>query len=187
MRTIDITPRLKWDRRLGLAPGTVESVVHRSDAWRQAQCGEIDLSSYWQAVGHQLGLTSDDLASLRHDFYSGDQLDQELVALIRDLRAAGVRIGLLTNNTLDLEDTLYNLSLNRLFDTWVISAQIGVMKPDPLAYRAILHALGVSPGQAILVDDFAANTEGARAVGMHAIHFSPDLDLRAVLYRWLGI
>jgi putative hydrolase of the HAD superfamily len=95
-------------------------------------------------------------------------------------------VGLLSNNTLDLYDALAAFELDQLFDAVVISAEIGLMKPDPAAYQAVLERLGVAPQQAIFVDDFPANVDGARAVGMEAVRFTPDLDLAAVLDSWLS-
>lgn len=184
MRTHDYTPRWRWDKRLGLAPGSVERVVHGIEEWQQAQLGLIAPDTYWQAVARQLGLSSREVAALRQDFYSGDQLDEALVALIHDLKTRGVRIGLLSNNTPNLRRELAHLGLDSLFDACVISAEIGVMKPAAAAYQATLSRLHVLPQWALMVDDTAENVAGAQAVGMQAVHFTPQTDLRAVLQAW---
>jgi epoxide hydrolase-like predicted phosphatase len=54
----------------------------------------------------------------------------------------------------------------------IVSAEVGVMKPDARIYRIALEKLGVAPAEAVLLDDFPKNVEGARAVGMAAIHFT---------------
>jgi HAD superfamily hydrolase (TIGR01509 family) len=87
----------------------------------------------------------------------------------------------MSNNTLDLRDTLAELGISELFDACVISAEIGVMKPDAGAYRAILAKMRISARDAIFIDDFVENVEGARAVGMEAVHFKPIIDLREIL------
>ncbi len=184
MRTHDYAPRRMWDERLGLAPGSVERVVHGIEEWRQAQLGLISPEVYWQAIAQRLGLSDQEVATLRRDFYSGDRLDEELIALIRNLRAQGVRIGLLSNNTPNLRRELADLGLDNLFDACTISAEIGVMKPAAAAYQAILSRLGVLPRWALMVDDAAENVAGARAVGMQAIHFTPQTDLLAALEAW---
>lgn len=186
MRTEDHSFRLAWDARLGLAPGSVEQVVHGIPEWRQAQRGEISSAAYWQAVAQQLGLTAEETLALRSDFYSGDRLDKELIMLIQKLRESGIRTGLLSNNTPDLRDEMRALKLDGIFDAVVISAEIGVMKPEPAAYHAILDALNTVPQQAILIDDFEDNVAGAQAVGMQAVHFRPKLDLRRELAAWWG-
>lgn len=67
------------------------------------------------------------------------------------------------------------------FDLIVGSAYEGIMKPDARIFERTLVRLGRQPAEAIFVDDFMHNVEGARAVGMHAIHYTPDLDLAAAL------
>jgi putative hydrolase of the HAD superfamily len=186
VRTTDYSSRHAWDHHLGLPSGAVESIVHGIPAWEEAQRGMITPEAYWEAVRESLGLDSEALVTLREDFYMGDRLDETLAELIVDLRGRGVLIGLLSNNTLDLYDTLAAFELEPLFDAVVISAGIGLMKPDPAAYQAVLEQLGVAPQQAVLVDDFPANVDGARAVGMEAVLFTPDLDLVSVLDRWLS-
>ena len=185
MRTHDQGPRHAWDAHLGLPSGSVESVVHGLPEWEAAQCGTISLDDYWAAVGANLGLSDRDLAGLRADFYSGDQADGALFDLIQNLNADGIPVGLMSNNTLDLHDTLIALNADSLFSAIVISAEIGVMKPDPAAYHAILNVMGVAPEQAIFIDDFMRNVEGARAIGMEAIHFTPGIGLDEIVYQWL--
>jgi epoxide hydrolase-like predicted phosphatase len=181
MRTEDTSPRQRWDTRLGLPAGSVEAVVHGIPAWRDAQLGRIGLDAYWEAVRADLGLDQPSLERLRVDFYSGDRLDTDLVSAIRQLRGQSLKTGILSNNTADLAGTLDELDLPRLFDAVVISASIGVMKPDPLAYKAILGQLGVKAGEAVLIDDFADNVAGAQDVGMEGILFSASADWQTEL------
>jgi epoxide hydrolase-like predicted phosphatase len=185
MRTVDYAPRHEWDARLGLAEGQVEAAVHGIEAWNRAQRGEIGEEAYWQAVAGKLGLDESAAAWLRGDFYRGDALDESLVSLIRGLRGRRLLVGLLSNNAPSLAAELDALGLADLFDARVISAEIGVMKPDPAAYHAILARLGVLPGAALFVDDSPANVTGAAAVGMAAVRFTPDLDLDAAITTWL--
>ncbi len=185
MRTVDYAPRHAWDVRLGLAAGQVEAVVHGIEAWNGLQRGEIGEEAYWQAVAGKLGLDESTAARLRGDFYRGDVLDETLVSLIRDLRGRGLLVGLLSNNAPSLAVEIDALGLADLFDARVISAEVGVMKPDPAAYHAILDRLGVPPGAALFVDDSPANVTGAAATGMAAVRFTPGLDLNAAITTWL--
>ena len=188
MITSDHGPRLRWDRQLGLAPGSAEDAVFGIDAWRAAQRGEISLAGYWQAVGQHLNLTADQMAAFRMDFFSKDQLNTPLLDLLRRWHAAGVAVGLLSNNTANLHDQIDGLGLANLFDAQVISADIGTLKPDPAAYAAILSRLDVSASQSFFIDDFAENIDGACAAGMCAYHYQPgcETDLAAHVDRWLN-
>jgi FMN phosphatase YigB (HAD superfamily) len=48
-----------------------------------------------------------------------------------------------------------------------------------------VERLGVAPGEAVFVDDFAHNVEGARLAGLHAIHFRSTDQARAELEQLL--
>jgi len=67
------------------------------------------------------------------------------------------------------------------FDEMVISAEVGVVKPDPRIYHLALERLEASPEAAVFIDDFRRNVEGARAVGLNAIHFKDPGQARGEL------
>jgi epoxide hydrolase-like predicted phosphatase len=187
MRTVDYAPRHRWDDRLGLPHGSVEKTVHGLDAWRRAQRGEIRIDDYWRAVGDRLGLTPKQVSQLRVEVYSGDKLDGSVLSSIRQCREKSLKTGLLSNNTSDLLDSIRDAQLETLFDAIVISADIHIMKPEPAAYNTILDTLNVAPSEAVMVDDFPANVDGARAVGMAAVLFTPGGSWNAELQRLIGI
>lgn len=179
MKTVDYSPRFAWDDRLGLPRGSVERIVHNGESWVEAQTGTLSPAAYWADVAQQLKL--EDTTQLSQDFYSGDSLDADLISLIHDLRGAGRAVALLSNDSLELVDKLRRLEIDTLFDPLVISAQIGVMKPHPAAYQAVLDQLKRPPEKTIFVDDRLENVEGAAALGIQAVHYKPGMDLAAIL------
>ena len=187
MKTRDYHPRHAWDDRLSLPHGSVERVVHSSQSWQQAQTGQISLSKYWADVARQLHLTEAQVQQLAEDFYSGDQLDDNIVYYIRQLRTEGYSVALLSNDSPALANRLRNLGIEALFDPIVISGNIGVMKPDPRAYQAVLDALQRPAKETIFIDDLPANIEGAATLGIHAIHYVDGMDLNATLEPLLQI
>jgi epoxide hydrolase-like predicted phosphatase len=178
-RTEDYTPRHAWDERLGLPTGSVERAVHHSDIWIQAQLGRITPRAYWNGVAELLYMRKEDIDELRRDYFSGDRLNYRLVALIRDLREKGYPVALLSNESLQLESRLREYGIHDLFDHILISAQMGMMKPDPTVYRVALHTVQASPHAAVFVDDSLTNVRSAQPLGIHVILFRPELDLRA--------
>ena len=60
-----------------------------------------------------------------------------------------------------------------------------MVKPDPRIYRLVLERLDITAPEAIFIDDFAHNVDGARAVNMHAIHFLNPQQALADLDRML--
>lgn len=179
-------PRAAWERRLGLEPGALTRAVHNAHSWIATQRGEITIDRHWQAIGTALGLRPEDTTALRAAFYSGDVLNVELVACIDRLRTSGLRVGLLSNFSADLRAMVVQQDLLRRFDALAISAEIGVMKPDAAAYRAVLAMLGMEAQTCVFIDDVPANVAAAQAVGLHGIVFEDNASCLAALARLLG-
>jgi putative hydrolase of the HAD superfamily len=185
MKTTTQAPRHAWDDRLGLARGTVERVVHGSESWRLAQTGALSEGDYWADVADQLGLDQPTVRVLAADYFSADQLDPTLIDLIRQQRGRGQTVALLSNDAPSLRHKLAALGIDTLFDPLVISGDIGVMKPAPDAYTAVLDRLGIPAAHGVFIDDMPANITGAQAVGLHTVNYTPDLDLAAALAPYL--
>ena len=181
VRTEDHTPRRKLEERLGLAPGEAERLVYNSDKGRAAQRGEITSAELWRWVQEQFAFDAIELQIFREQFWGGDRLNQPLVDLIRRLRPR-YQTAIISNAMDDLNQTLAETyPIADAFDLIVGSAYEGIMKPDAEIFRRTLARLGRTPEETIFVDDFAHNVEGAQAVGMHAIHYTPQIDVAAAL------
>ena len=90
------------------------------------------------------------------------------------LKAAGIRLGIVSNSDGRVEEALTAAGLREYFDVVVDSGLIGVEKPDPVIFRAALDALGVVPDEALYVGDlYEVDILGARAAGMEAVLFAP--------------
>jgi epoxide hydrolase-like predicted phosphatase len=174
-------------RKLGLEPRALERTVWGSEDWELAQVGTITYEEYWQRVAAALGLsTPKELSEFRREYFSGDRVDQELVRLIERLRKR-YKIGLLSNAPDKLEIWLENdWGIRGLFDAIVYSAQVGVAKPDPAMFHLILDRLGLSPSEALFIDDFPRNVEAALALGMKAIRFTGTDALLDEVPRYLS-
>jgi epoxide hydrolase-like predicted phosphatase len=174
-------------RKLGLEPRALERTVWGSEDWELAQVGTITYEEYWQRVAAALGLsTPKELSEFRREYFSGDRVDQELVRLIERLRKR-YKIGLLSNAPDKLEIWLENdWGIRDLFDAIVYSAQVGVAKPDPAMFHLILDRLGLSPSEALFIDDFPRNVEAALALGMKAIRFTGTDALLDEVPRYLS-
>ncbi len=171
MRTMDDDGRRSWETRLGLPAGGANQAVFGSAAWRDTQLGRCTAEQCWSAIGESLELTPVALTQFRRDFWAGDQLNQPLIERIHEWKTAGYRVALLSNFPAELDDLLCAHDLRELFDPAIISAHEGVMKPASRIFWRTLSRMGISPADALLVDDAAENVAGARNVGLHAIQF----------------
>ncbi|MBN1218380.1 MAG: HAD family phosphatase [Anaerolineae bacterium] len=169
--------REKWAARLGLDSREFEDFVFNGESGRQVQLGQKTFEAHWRWLGHHFGLNEVDLAEMRRDFFAGDGLDESLVAYIQRLRQAGYRTGILSNFADDARRVwTEQYPFIEHFDGIVVSSEVGLMKPDPNIYQLAAERVGVKVEQALFVDDFAQNIEGARQVGMQVLHFTdPEL------------
>ncbi len=86
------------------------------------------------------------------------------------LRERGYRLGVISNWSWNLPELCDGLGLTPLFEQIVTSARVGTSKPHAAIFQHALHAMHVSPAEAVHVgDNRIADVMGARAVGMHAI------------------
>ena len=100
--------------------------------------------------------------------------NQELLDYIKDLRAR-YKIGVLSNLRPGFIDEFFSdIERHQLFDTVVVSSEVGLAKPQPEIFYLICQRLGVQPNETIFVDDRSEHCEGAKAVGMHAIVYKSN-------------
>jgi len=171
IRTEDRTPRAAWEARLGLPPRELDQIVFAGEMGRKAAVGQAGAADVWTWVAERLGLDPEQRENLRKDFWRGEVLDLELVGYIRGLRA-NYRTGLISNAWPEIRQEIENeWRIADAFDKLIISAEVGLAKPDPRIYRLALEGLGVEASHAIFVDDFLENLEAASALGMHPVHF----------------
>ncbi len=173
MRTESQAPREQLASRLGLSVAALNHLVFEGEDSQLVQLGRMAPDERWEHIVQQLGLQSiEEALTVRREMFAGDMLDKELVAYIRSLRGR-FKTALLSNATVRLVSTLRDdLQIEDCFDVIVISAQVGLMKPDPAIYRLTLDHLGVTPAQAVFIDDMPENVAAAMALGMHAIRFT---------------
>ena len=74
-----------------------------------------------------------------------------------------------------LDNVFKKAGLRDYFKSFVISSAIGVRKPDELMYTTALKELGVSPGEAIFIDDNFRNCDGAKRLGIHSFLLCRDV------------
>jgi putative hydrolase of the HAD superfamily len=94
----------------------------------------------------------------------------EVPDVLARLRAGGARLAVVSNWDVSLHDVLERTGLRPLVDAVVISAELGVAKPDPAIFRAALQRLDATPHVALHVGDSVEyDVAGARAAGIDAV------------------
>lgn len=170
VRTEYQTPRQRLAERLGMEYEDLEKLVFASSSSQQASVGQISAEQHWEAVAKRLGRSAAEAQVIREEFFAGDIVDRDLLAFIRALRPR-IYTGVISNAWPDLREYMVERKFDDAFDHIVISAEVGVMKPEARIYQIALEQAGVSPSEAVFVDDMPANIEGCQAVGMRGVHF----------------
>lgn len=106
----------------------------------------------------------------------------DTVAILAELRAAGVRCFVLSN----MEPETFPLRLERFeflhwFDGHVVSGLEGLVKPDPEIFERVLGRFDLHPSRTLFIDDSPVNVEAAAAMGIKAVLFESPRQLRATL------
>jgi putative hydrolase of the HAD superfamily len=104
---------------------------------------------------------------------------------IRTLRAAGLRTALLSNSWGC--DEYPRADFPGLFDTVVLSGEVGMRKPEKEIFLHAADTLGLPPAQCVFIDDMPANVAAAQACGMTGMLHTEPADTARALQDLLGV
>jgi len=167
----DLSIRQRLAERIGVPLAQIDDLVFGSPSARQATVGELTVDQHWQQVMAALGLPLEMLPDFMAQFWSADVLNIQLADLIRSLRGR-YKIGLLSNAWSNMRQVLdERFHVADLFDELIISAEVGLAKPDPRIYHLAVQRLNVQPSETVFIDDMLKNVEAARLEGLHAIQY----------------
>jgi len=172
----------KLAERAGLDVERLRAIVHENlDLVRAFDRGEISPAEFHRQVCAALGLEIE--AGLFFEYYEDIfTTNVPVLGLVGRLRAAGYKLVLLSNT-----DVVRYAFIRRrfpetqIFDAYVLSYEVGLMKPDPAIYFEAARRAGSENAECLFIDDLVENVEGARGVGMQALHYTPATDLAAEL------
>ena len=164
-----------WDsfaefcRERGLEEGAVKRLFREDPAaladLRALETGKLSEDEFESRFAELLGLA--EASDLIEGMFRGMRPCEPMVAAVAAARAAGVRTGLVSNSW---STSHYDRDLlAELFDDVVISAEVGLHKPQPEIYLLAAKRIGEEPRRCVFVDDLRENCTGAEAVGMTAI------------------
>lgn len=153
---------------------------HRLDL----DAGTLSVVDYWTALARDLDRawslsTMHQLWTL--DFTSWLEVEPAVVDLLVELHDGGTRLALLSNAGFDFGDPFRRAPWGALMDRVYVSAELGLVKPDPAIYQHVLDDLGVASSGMVFVDNKTINVEGAESLGITGHHFTDVPGLRAFL------
>ena len=154
----------------------------RDELWQRMLRRQVTERDYWAQRAAELGAAVGetwDTRALMDRFYQlpeHEWLCAPTIELMTEAKAAGLRVGALTNDMTAFHgpEWVARQEHLKLFDVIVDASLTGVMKPDPRAFRSGAEALGLPAEQIVFLDDMPWNTEGARQAGMTAVRVPWD-------------
>lgn len=150
---------------------------------RQLEVGGISEEDFEERFAERLGLEeADDLIA---SMFRGMLPEPRMVDAVRAARDAGLKTGLLSNSW---STTHYDRELlGELFVDVVISAEVGLHKPDLAIFRLACERLGIEPANAVFVDDLRENIAAAEEVGMTGVLHRDPAETVDQLEKVLGV
>jgi putative hydrolase of the HAD superfamily len=112
------------------------------------------------------------LHHFRQRFWGALHPNDEMIALMHELKAADLKMAMLTNNVREWEPLWRSmLPVDEIFEEIVDSAFVGCRKPEARIYELTLERIGMPAEACLFIDDLEPNIAGAEAAGMQAVHF----------------
>ncbi|MEV4820818.1 HAD-IA family hydrolase [Micromonospora sp. NPDC049274] len=182
LRRFDPAVAAGVEREYGLADGVLSEIAMQWGRLQPVLTGQVSHADWMSSVAEALaepagGPDRARSAVQQWQRYRGE-VDTEVLDFVREVRAAGVRVGLATNATDLLDADLTTLGLVGELDVVVNSSALGVHKPAPEYFQAACQALATPPARVLFVDDEDWAVRGARSAGLSAHRWGGHADLR---------
>ena len=156
----------------GLPTVEIRRRLGKTDLYRQFESGQIEPLDFAARVSALLGFTIgyEEFCAVWTSIFLPEPLISE--ALLEGL-AQNYRLVLLSNtNVIHFEMIRENYPVMRYFHEFVLSYEVGEMKPSPLIYRKAVAASACAAEECLFFDDILENVEAAREEGLHAVQFA---------------
>ncbi len=185
---------MRWDlsrqleREHGLRERAIPDTLYGTETWRKLAVGVGEREAWLREAHGDLEATAGRALPPLHQRWRERQHPiAPNVDLIRRLRPP-YRTAVLSNAANTLRHRLREAGIAELFDDIVVSADVGIAKPDPSIYTLAAERLELAPEECVFIDDLESNVRAAHSVGMEGVHFRVDRgdDLRMQLEA-LGI
>lgn len=156
----------------------LRQTVFGSVAWIQLDRGSISRTAAAERICGQLPPRLQPVAlQLLENWHDDIRPFAAMEQLCCRLQQAGYQLWLLSNAGLQFYDYCRSIGALRYFSGTFVSADYGLLKPDPAIYTAFCNRFGLLPEQCLFVDDMPLNVEGALRAGMPGLVYHGDAAL----------
>jgi len=141
-------------------------------------------------VAKEFGASDKQIFHIRNlikDIRKTKKINYELIEIIKNLKNKNYKIGLLSNNSVNLNQGIKDKNISELFDTVVISGEVGYQKPQSEIFQILAEKLDVNINELIFIDDTKKSLEGAEKIGYVPILYTNNEILKTELSNILGV
>ncbi len=172
-------------RRIGRTADQVYAAAFGNHLQEDFECGRLSGAAYHREVMARLGaeIAYGEFFPMYGDIFTEVPATGEM---LRRLKRRYPLYLLSDTNEIHFGYVRGTLEVLRLFEEFVVSYEVGVLKPDPRIYEEALRRAGLPAESCVFVDDRAGNVEGAARLGIHAVQFTSVDQVAADLER-LGV
>ncbi|MEP6759108.1 MAG: HAD-IA family hydrolase [Actinomycetota bacterium] len=161
-----------WRRALRESGGTFTDAAFDEEyaACRSAQDRSFRVRLSTMFLGPDPDLGELETRAARYWHYPPGALHADVHPTLAALRDAGYRLGVIANQPSQVRAALERDGLVGYFETWGVSEDLGLHKPDPALFVRTLELAGVAPGRTVMVGDrLDYDMRPARAAGMRTV------------------
>lgn len=134
---------------------------------------DASINSWWLTIFQELFPHSPETAKYMWEMFKTNYFDSlfpDTLPILNRLKERGVPLGILSNYGTHLLDLLPKLGIFDYFDFIIVSAIVGITKPDPRIFRIAIEEAGVPPEQILYIGDNPVDDiQGANNMGIDAI------------------
>jgi putative hydrolase of the HAD superfamily len=161
-----------WRRALREAGADVSDARFEEEyaVCRAAQDGSFRVHLATAFLGPDPDVPALEAIAAKYWQYSPGALHGDVVPTLGALRAAGYRLGVIANQPSQVRSVMERDGLVGFFETWGVSDDLGLHKPDPALFVRTLELAGVEPARSVMVGDrLDYDMRPARSAGMRTV------------------
>jgi len=153
--------------------------VHEFNQQRQTDWVEYTTAWMLKTTLEELGApppSPEFVAEALRTYYAYSESLWQLMPAVHEtlerLAAAGLKLGIISNagDDANVQRLIDNAHLRHYFDPIIVSAAVGIRKPNPKIFELVWKPWGLAPGECVMVGDtLGADILGAQLAGLHDV------------------
>lgn len=185
VQTVNTSKRRIWENKLHLKSGQLTREVYSIEPGNSATIGRVSSENLWQGIKKKFTLSTQELTQLHTDFYAGNKLNIKFYNYIKRLREK-YKIVILSD-TWDDARSIYTKKyhLDKIVDKMILSAEVGMRKPDEQFIKLALDYLDTSGEDTLYIDDTLTCILQAKLLGIKTVLFIDTVSAIAEIEAYL--